>query len=312
MVQAAGELNNFIERMQTADNAIEQARGEMSVHMSALGELFTSGPWDEAAEEPSIDDALTALDSAADNAAGLLESRFGAALTGMQDMLQEHARALTDACAAWTETQVTTGESVQSLQTALTEAARRVTEAFDALGSDYDAAAEALATAQAAVDEALQACSNAVSDEFTDAFDVQMKAFTDDLANEQTARIRDNLSLFQRTGEEILRHLTETSDQLLDQFSQQLDGALNDLMQHVGEQLTQEMERAAREIVESAVREMSYAIMEAIAASQVGVAVTSAMAPILPELIAAKKVTDAILEAIRIWKETVGRLNSFF
>lgn len=307
---ALQDISHFMDRIDAADAAIESARQQILSEVASFAGHFEHGPWEEEIAEIHMDAAVHDIEAAANEAVEALQTQFVAAIDAARGIAEQAEQAMAHATETWTGGQHAAEQAAQSLASSLAADAQRIQSALQQLGTHYQSADQAWERAQQAIDELLKHFAGETEGPFTDTLHQAVDAFVTDLAGPQAQAVDQHLAGARQTAEQALDELSHAADQLLDQFKQGVDDALQKLADHVSHEIQTKLEQALHRIIEAAVQKILETILEAVAGAEIGVAITSAMSPVLPELIVLKKLTDAILAAIELWHETVGRLRS--
>lgn len=96
--------------------------------------------------------------------------------------------------------------------------------------------------------------------------------------------------------------LGETCDTVSSAFQNEMQTLIQNVMQHAQEGVANEIQQRFQQLMEEAVAFLAQQIAESITMTTAGAAVTGTLSPILPGLAALYKATEAIKEAIRIFK----------
>jgi hypothetical protein len=165
------------------------------------------------------------------------------------------------------------------------------------------------------IGEFLQNCSQGL-DETEQAFDTTvdtLAGWTEHLAQEVMSRIGDVMDQFRVTaGADVEAGLTQTfadtrqafegafgsfSDALQecgDHFRDEAETLVNNVIEHAQDKAADEIKSAFDELVKDALEHLASEVVEHVATMQAGVATTTGIAPILPQLMAAKCLLGAI------------------
>jgi membrane-associated HD superfamily phosphohydrolase len=96
--------------------------------------------------------------------------------------------------------------------------------------------------------------------------------------------------------------LGDTCDNVSSAFQNEMQTLIQNVMQHAQEGVANEIQQRFQQLMEEAVSFLAQQIMESITMTTVGAGVTGTLSPILPELAVLYKATEAIKEAIKIFK----------
>ncbi|MCW3838408.1 hypothetical protein ACFQ1E_20260 [Sphingomonas canadensis] len=309
---AIEDLNDILARITAADAAIDEARGRIVSEAEAMAGHFASGPWDEEAPEPDVQPAIDTVADASDHAAEALGTRLSGVVDTARDAVHGIEQAIAQASEQWNSTLHTAEGATREFSAALAEQTQQVQEALRQLDTHLQSAEATWSSAHEAVDGLVERFATEIESNFERTLREACDAFLDDLHGPQTEAVERHLSDAREQAESALERMSQVAEQLLADFEQQVDAAVRDLGQHVSSEVQEKLEAAMQRIIEAAVKRILETILEAVASTQLGAAVTGAMSPVLPELIAIKKLTDVILQAIRIWKDTIGRFGDLF
>lgn len=101
----------------------------------------------------------------------------------------------------------------------------------------------------------------------------------------------------------------EVGEEVGNAYSQLAQDALGDAARYADEQFRAAWERQVEELKASALEVLGDEIAESIVETHLSVAISGALSPVMPELIAFYKAADALEDAIRIWKELKDKLG---
>lgn len=313
MASDAGEqLNELISRIDAADKQIDEARNQIHQICGTYEALFAGNPWDEELDLPDLDHELSELGQVIQHAAGDVAARVDATLEAGIAMLAQHGAELQQLTSTWEASKQKALDTCSEFEQSLQESLQRLEASFDGLGRQLEASSQALDQAGTALDKVYADWESATSGEFTQRLADRFSAMIDQLGQAEAQKVEQYLNDAQHQSSESIQQLLTTGTQLVSDLSKTLGDAIEQLQQHVSAEVANKLHEAANTLIETAIREILQSIIEAIATSQIGAEITAAMSPVLPELIAAKKLTDAILAAIRLWKDSIGRLTDPF
>jgi len=310
--EPAADLNDLIARISAADQQIDQACGQIYATIATFKELFAQGPWDEEADLPDVDADLATFGDAIRRAGEGAANEFEAIVQAGREVVDHHETVYREQFASWQAIHAQVTEACEAFETALKTSRDTLETDFNSLEAGLSNAMSELDSARGSVDQVYADWEQATTGELAERLQTRFEAMIEQIAQTETDKIGSVIDELQSgTDNAVQEWLANAGDQV-QQLSQALSEVLVQLQHHVGDEVEQKLQDAARTLIESAVREILQSLTEALATSELGVEITSAMSPILPELIAIKKVTDLILEAIRIWKDTIGGLTDLF
>jgi uncharacterized coiled-coil DUF342 family protein len=133
-------------------------------------------------------------------------------------------------------------------------------------------------------------------------------ALSTDLSQQQRATFASHFSASESTLTEVFRSFTDHANTTATTLSSRASEVLQGLERHCADTLQQEMRGVLNDAVENAVRELLQEIGVTTMIMQTGASITSAMAPILPELAAAKLAVGTINDAL----DAVNNLKDLF
>lgn len=91
--------------------------------------------------------------------------------------------------------------------------------------------------------------------------------------------------------------------QAAESMEKMVTGLMQNLQKQVGDNVTSTIEDMMRQFIEDVMVKLATEVQEALVTTSVGASTTATLSPILPELKAIKLATDAILDAIEVWKK---------
>ena len=310
--EATEQLNEIISRIDAADHQIDEARGQIHTICGSFEALFAHNPWDEDLLLPDLDHEISEMGQAIQHATGDVTARVDATLDAGIALLTQTGDELQQLTAGWETSKQQAVQSCEEFEHALQESLQRIESGFDDLGQRLTTSAQALDTASTALDKVYADWEQATSGEFSRLLEERFRTMVQQLGDAEMHKIEQQLSDAQHQTGEAFEQLLTTGSQLINDLSHTLGEVIDQLQQHVSSEVANKLHEAANTLIETAIREILQSIMESIATSELGVVLTAEMSPVLPELIAAKKLTDAILAAIRLWKDSIGRLTDPF
>ncbi len=312
MAAAANQLNELISRIDAADNQIDAVRAQIAGACETLDALFVSNHWDSPPALPDLDDEIAHMAQVIEHAGNAVAGQVGETLDQGAQTLREAEAELQSLMSAWDAVLQQALQQASAFEQVLRDSLDQLNQTYDELDAGISETSDALDQAETALDTAYGDWEQATSGEFAQKLEQRFRGMVEDLANNQTQKIEQHLSDAETQSGDAIEQLLSTGSQLVNELNHAIGETIEQLRQHIGEEIAQKLEEAARTIVETAIKEIMHSVIEAIATSQLGAEITAMMAPVLPELIAIKKITDAILVAIQLWKETLGRLNDPF
>ena len=116
-------------------------------------------------------------------------------------------------------------------------------------------------------------------------------------------RIQEFAHTVQDRLDEAQAHFTQTSGQLGQKTQSTVEQLLNEAGQFAQQQGQQQIGQQVEQLIQGAVRQLEEEIMLFIIETEAGAAITGALTPIMPELIVVYKATEAIKDAIHVFKE---------
>ncbi|GMU42129.1 MAG: hypothetical protein IT479_06790 [Xanthomonadales bacterium] len=224
-----------------------------------------------------------------------LHEQLGGATTELLDDAQSLAEDLvTRAAAAGSEIEA----MQQAFEAAVVQFAQAQGENTARMREGYDEAAAAL---QGLVD-ALGEDRERVSSELAPALQDDIAAFTDAVDGSMSASIETGFEQGAQLADDAFRAAADALAQSFQQALGELDSGAQALQRHVGESLRDGLEEGARQLVDGATQRLAEEVVEGVVTSQAGVAVTTALGPYLPALIAIRRATDVIKHGLELLK----------
>lgn len=299
----------FIERFETATAALSESRNTMVAELQAL-ETVADG-----VELPAtqLEDAATRIE----DQFGALEVAQRAALENARTRLDQLHQQLDAAAAeALTAAQAVAGTLSES---AIGGAAalERNRETFESGVHGYaDTAQEEETRIAAAAGEVAAALGvlRTTLDEHRGTLDsaqtpqliAAIEGFADAVGGAATQAIDAVYETGLNTCSEAFSESLAQVGQLFETTIGDLDRCAGEIEQHVAQSLRNNLERGANQLIEGATRRMAEEVIEGVVVSQTGVAVTTALAPYLPALIAIKRATDVIKHGLELLKKVTS------
>lgn len=173
---------------------------------------------------------------------------------------------------------------------------QRLTTSMDAMETGYKEATEKVEDfgerAPALAQEKWKALGETVEELREFVFE-QSEELWQDAVNEATDAWKDGV-------EEVLTEQAERFTEVADLLKETVEEALEELRDFAQDELSDTVREEAQKVLETALERLESEVMEGVLTSQVQVQLTSAMAPILPQLIAVRVVAGAIKHALEI------------
>lgn len=289
---ATGELSAARETLvsELRDFSAEAARMELPVTTldEVAGRIDEQYAAAEATERAALESARTRLEQT--------HQQLNASVVEMLAAAQSEAAAF-EALTSSRVTEVAAEQQTYIAAVSGLEGAAREHE------QRIEAAASSVADAQTALKEALAAHETELSSELTPGMVERIEAYADAVHGEMTAAIE---AAFQQGSGVTSEAFQATSAVIAQSFSEalaDLDRSAQEISSHVGESLRSNLEEGADKLVQGATQRMAEEVIEGVVTSEVGVAVTTALGPYLPALIAIKRATDVIKHGLELLKK---------
>ncbi|MEQ1494975.1 MAG: hypothetical protein ABL912_04325 [Novosphingobium sp.] len=309
---ASEQLNAIISKIDSADRTIDEARNQIHQICDTFDTLFAGNNWDADLTLPDLDTEIAQMTDVISHAAKDVAARVDGRIEAGITLLAHHGTELDRLRQDWDGGKQRALDACSELEESLLASLQKIEAGLDHLGQKLTVSGQALESAESALDKAFSDWESATSGELYQRLNDRFTAMVDQLGQTEARKIEQHLTEAQRQSDEAIEQLLTIGTQLVNGLSRTLGDAITQLQKHVGEEVANKLRETATALIETAVREILQSIIEAVATSQIGAQITAGMAPVLPELIAAKKLTDAILAAIRLWKDSIGRLTDPF
>jgi hypothetical protein len=286
------------------------AQAKLITVSGGLDDLFSVLPTTiEGTDQVLIDDSSGApalAEILATSERGLVDAFGGVGLGGeIDDFVTQVQQTITNWNAtlnAWasadTIAQATLGTYFQTIQaseiqasTSLEQLDLDIQSAMSALKADLASLHQAARGLQGTLTGEHQAIAGA-SSSFQTSLDVtltQQVETTDAQTVSHVQRLFANL-------DQLVTDLTGETDTTL-------SDALSNLGNHVSQNASRKVDQAFVKLIDTLLKELLAKATKAVATSVIGVQITATISPVLPELIAIRRITDAILSAIEAWND---------
>jgi hypothetical protein len=152
------------------------------------------------------------------------------------------------------------------------------------------------------LDQSAQAVNQTVSEHVTSTLNKAAGDFHDAISGAVSGKVTDHLTSIFNNAQESLNSLGQTAEHITQAFSQQAEQALQQFGSQVVEGAKNELEQTGEKLAKDAMEALTANVTTSIAESTAGSAITSAMAPILPEVIIVKEASEAIKDLISVFK----------
>ena len=303
-------------QLQTAMQNIDQLHHTMTQSIASFDALFAehgqaAGGDQRVAAPPQagadMQEALTQLHDLATQLAAQLTQTLGHAVETLhqntaqtQTATQQHAHdwdqahdGLKSAISALEQTTVHTTAAAVSTFGELQTAVEHVTQTTQDLLHQFETSSQTIQ----------HALTNTVATTLNHA----AGAFHDGIAGALNGKVTEHLTSMFQNAEQSLTNLGQTAEHVAQNFAHEAEDALQHFGQAVVEGAKHEIEQAAEHLGKDTLEALGATIATSIAEATAGAAITSAMSPILPEVIVVKEASEAIKDLISVFK-TIGSI----
>jgi hypothetical protein len=142
-----------------------------------------------------------------------------------------------------------------------------------------------------------------VENDFLHSVQTTARDFADSFERDCHSPLR---TAYESTRSSIEQGLNATRDATLGevrQLSLEVTSIQDAFLQATQNVVQQSAQSAVRSLIDAAADRLAGTVAESVLMTQLGAQLSSAMAPILPQMIALNKCAEALREAIRLWKE---------
>lgn len=311
---SAKQLGVLLESLSNLSDSISSNREDIAVHQNEYeAKLHTCLDSFTSLEEntSSVLGSATEAYKRAIEESGSAEKSFVAANTKEQEKTRRLAAFSIEASQSFEDFGKSVLEECEQLcseahalnvemNSAIEELSRQVNgldESFSALSSDADLLQQVVVQRAEAYSGSLDQMRVSIEAEFASAIRdslLLVKTGTEELLQS----ILYSLSSLASAKAELVEQFGEAAQELSHQLSEHVEESVREIIEHAKLQLEDGAKDAFEEFVAEVAKELATEVVESVAISQAGVATTSAISPVLPELVAAKaalKLINAII-----------------
>lgn len=308
-------LQSILDELQDINAQIEGHRqafvGDIA-QLDTLAQAEIGAANDAANVGPAITAALHDLEAKAEQTLSALQQQCVGALDNLEHEVRAQITAIENEGQQWTGKLSELDHTIE----AFTEAASRTeTELTDTLRQLKEHAEKAKEEAEAqlsALQQAVDDLTEEITGAATQALQEAARSFEDTISGPETEKLVTNFTDAVERVRSLAQDMNTNAEEVAQRLKDDMQRVLSSFADNVKDDLKQQFEDAGQKIVDTVVEELGMQITESVVASQVGVQLTSAMSPVLPYLIAINKALDIIRQAIRVYKDTIGRFTNLF
>lgn len=300
------DTSAFIQQFETATSELGVARETMVAQMREFSGDATRLDLPPTAMEAvgtRIDDQYAAVEStqrsALENSRALIEQthqEVDASVAELLSSMQSLATSFDELAGAH-------ADAVATEQQAFEDAVRELDEGAREQEENISGKAGELSDALVGANEMLEAGAAEIESELTPKLGDGIDAFTEAVSGSMSQTIQGAFERGTSITEETFQTAVAEVGQAFAGALGDLDSSAQEIQGHVAESLKGSLEDGAEQLVEGATQRMAEEVIEGVVMSQTGVAVTTALGPYLPALIAIKRTTDVIKHGLELLKK---------
>lgn len=204
--------------------------------------------------------------------------------------------------AAWDKAHDSCKQVMANLDQTADQAVAAATSLLTALQGGVDQATHSTQDLLHQIDQSAQSVSQTVTETVTSTLNKAAGDFHDTISGAVSGKVTDHLATIFSNAHDSLNNLAQTAEHIAQNFSHEAEQALQQFGHQVVEGAKNELEQTGEKLAKDAMEALATNVTTAIAEATAGSALTSAMAPILPEVIVVKEASEAIKDLISVFK----------
>lgn len=312
----AGPQNDDTVQLQTAMHNIDSLHHTLTQSIGGLESLFAehaqSGAGDQRVAAPqeqsvALQDALTELHQLAAQLTQELTQTLGQAVEGLHQHTTQTQTGTQQHAHEWDQAHDALKSAVNALEQVAVQTASGAQQGFSTLQGAVEQTTQSTQDLLHQFEGAAQTFGHTLSDTVSTSLNRAAHEFHDGVAGALNGKVTEHLGTMFQNAEQSLTDVAQTAEHTAQNFAHEAEDGLQHFGQSVVEGAKHSIEQAGEHLAKDAVEALGATIAASVAEITAGSAITSAMSPILPEVIVVKEASEAIKDLISVFK-TVGSI----
>lgn len=183
---------------------------------------------------------------------------------------------------------------IEAMGSAIDESHDATEQAFDDFSSAIRNLTSDLTTLQDDTEEDFETLSKAIVEESAEQLNEIYESLFEQLSGEELDALVDNFERTRKLLQESYENFGELSGELAERLGEIAERVTRNLAEELKESFSRIIKDAMAELLEEVMEALLQEVIKAVALSQAGASLTTAMAPVMPQLIAVKGVISTI------------------